>query len=735
MADNIKKMKFTIEVNDKGKVKVEGLTRGFVKLDTAVKKVTTSVREQQAAMSGATKDGLNPMIDKTGLAGATLVELGRTISDSNYGIRGMANNLSQLSTLFITLISTTGGLVNGIKALTRAFLGPLGIILAFQAVIAMIEKQDMEAQKLKRTTDSLGNQVAKTAGNFEIYVRKLQDANESKEQQSLAIKKLKKEYPDFVKQLNESSLSFEDIKNKTNEASAAIDNYRREIIKLAFSKAAQTKIEKLAAESIDIEQNAIEELKKGGKTLDEARELWAKREEIRQDQSLTDVEKLMAINKLFRDSTVEGKEEFNKFNLDAAADIIDALDAENIKIQEQINLLVKRVKLEDDAEKGRGARESLKRFRQGVLSFQEEIQRLRQESLDQFIRDEETKIAKESTDLMMMLRVRTEDFKKRQEQRLKDFKDSNATNEAKAEAEIKYLKSIELAEKELAEAIIAVEERAEAKRTELRLKRAQEVTKTLYQIQAAEAELADSRLTMPQVFTENAITQRMKQLEFEIQLQKGLVDIYEQGTEERANAELRLAQLQKQLVDENLAYQKQRFGQIKEIYNQGASAVSFISEAIKNKEIRDAGESAEAIEAAKKKAWQVEKALKISQVIMQTYENGWLAYGSQLFPGDPTSPIRANIAQALTLISGAAQVAAIASTKFDSKSISGAGGGRGAGPQVEAPDFNVVGASPESQLARSVSQQQEKPLRAFVVHQDIKNAEQLDNRITQPTGL
>ena len=41
----------------------------------------------------------------TGLAGATLTEFGRTISDANYGIRGIANNLSQLSSLFITLVA------------------------------------------------------------------------------------------------------------------------------------------------------------------------------------------------------------------------------------------------------------------------------------------------------------------------------------------------------------------------------------------------------------------------------------------------------------------------------------------------------------------------------------------------------------------------------------------------------------------------------------------------------
>ena len=62
-------------------------------------------------------------------------------------------------------------------------------------------------------------------------------------------------------------------------------------------------------------------------------------------------------------------------------------------------------------------------------------------------------------------------------------------------------------------------------------------------------------------------------------------------------------------------------------------------------------------------------------------------------------------------------------------------GGGGGGVGVEAPDFNVVGASPESQLAQSVSQQQTQPLRAFVVHKDIKNANDLDRTITGTSAL
>ena len=83
----------------------------------------------------------------------------------------------------------------------------------------------------------------------------------------------------------------------------------------------------------------------------------------------------------------------------------------------------------------------------------------------------------------------------------------------------------------------------------------------------------------------------------------------------------------------------------------------------------------------------------------------------------------------------ASQIAAVLAAANRAKSIlSGGSVGRGMGgrqPQIgmEAPDFNVVGASPESQLAQSVSQQQTQPLRAFVVNKDIKDAEELDRTI------
>lgn len=89
----------------------------------------------------------------------------------------------------------------------------------------------------------------------------------------------------------------------------------------------------------------------------------------------------------------------------------------------------------------------------------------------------------------------------------------------------------------------------------------------------------------------------------------------------------------------------------------------------------------------------------------------------------------------------ASQIASVLAAAAKAKSILSGGSATGGGTvskpqlQVEAPDFNVVGASPESQLAQTVAGQQTKPLRAFVVGKDITNQQELDRNIKTTAGL
>lgn len=213
------KIQFTFEINDKGKVKVEGLTKSFTSLDTAINKVSADLKKQQTALSNVSA-GQQNMISDAGLAGATLTELGRTISDANFGIRGMANNLSQLSTLFITLVSKRGGGIGGVtlafKQLGKQLLGPLGIILAFQSLIAFMERLAMKNDELSKSVD-------KTTKAF---------SGQRKELKAIAGTALGFDTSDFeairgeisllIEESEEFANGFEKLNNKTLEGSNSV---------------------------------------------------------------------------------------------------------------------------------------------------------------------------------------------------------------------------------------------------------------------------------------------------------------------------------------------------------------------------------------------------------------------------------------------------------------------------------------------------------------------------------
>ena len=794
MADNNKKITYTVEVNDKGKVKIKNLTRGFVNANTAVKNLNKDLIQQGEIIEQNNRTNQD-MINKTGLAGATLVELGRTISDSNYGIRGMANNLSQLSTLMITLISTTGGVVNGVKALVSAFMGPLGFIIAFQAVIALIEKQDMEAQKLKRTMGSLGSGVADTAGNFEIYIRKLQDSNESQEEQVIAIRKLNKEFPDFVKSLKDSGSSMDDVKNKTFDAIQVINEYRRSIVALAYSEAARKKIKDLAAKEMDIEKAAIDELKEGGMSLDRARTLWAKREEIRQNNQLSDSEKVMAINKMFRKEIVEGSEEFSKFNLDRSADIIDSLNTENISIQEQINLLVKRVILEEDRLKKGLSKD--KKFKASQLDFEKEIIKSQGRISASLIVNNQLRVKEEFETIRELAVLKQKDFAEAQQRRVNAITDEKL----KAAAQKKINKEIADSEESLVKYIIQL--RAERDRTinQMRIDDLSNASALMEKEQGIRKESAAEfnsflALTNKQRFDADIALEKLKteiiieELEQQIEA-KRIAGESTIGLEEKIDT-LREGLSQKQvergvkLIDEEakringiIKATQGAFSQLSNVFTSYTDArieaLARERDYVLNSETLTGDAQKKRIEDIQRRELQAQKnkirlerelftikqsmliaeqVMKVNAIILENklkIANKMREVGTEAITQVSKAKMSVGtfvsqgglkgLATYAITIGGLLASIFAARKKAQSELASlggpsgGSMGGAGGGSSVEAPDFNVVGASPESQLAQSVSEQQQKPLRAFVVHKDIKEASELDRNIQNTSSL
>jgi hypothetical protein len=116
---------------------------------------------QGKALQNATKGigglgkGMKNLRNDSGLAAQTLVEVGRTISDANYGFTAVANNLSQLGQYFSSLIVQSGGLKNTIASLGNQMLGAGGLMIAFQLVIFAIEKFTLSQKKAKDAAEDL----------------------------------------------------------------------------------------------------------------------------------------------------------------------------------------------------------------------------------------------------------------------------------------------------------------------------------------------------------------------------------------------------------------------------------------------------------------------------------------------------------------------------------------------------------------------------------------------------
>lgn len=140
-------------------------------------------------------------------------------------------------------------------------------------------------------------------------------------------------------------------------------------------------------------------------------------------------------------------------------------------------------------------------------------------------------------------------------------------------------------------------------------------------------------------------------------------------------------------------------------------------------------------EKAAKRAFQVNKAAQLASAVISTYQSATSAYASQFVPPDPTSPVRGAIAAGVAVAAGLANVAKIASQKFEGGGSSGGGGGSsagagGGGAQMAAPQFNTIGTSGINQLATL----QQQPTKAYVVSGEVTSAQSLDrNRLQNAT--
>ncbi len=130
-------------------------------------------------------------------------------------------------------------------------------------------------------------------------------------------------------------------------------------------------------------------------------------------------------------------------------------------------------------------------------------------------------------------------------------------------------------------------------------------------------------------------------------------------------------------------------------------------------------------------AFKISKAVGIAQAGINTSQ-AIMKAASETTDLTPTQSLRTANMIAMG-VAGAAQIASIAAQKFEGGSDTVPKPSLGGGSQ--APAFNVVGASGETQLADAIGSQTQRPARAYVVSNDVTTAQEMDRNIIEGASI
>ena len=228
MADNIALIKLEVQVADgelkvdRLKSKLQQLTKGSDDYNLVVKKIQIAennlsktrdkLTKSTQGLIGGNKKGLTGVSQAAGASTSATLELGRVLSDMPYGIRGVANNLQQLaSNLFFMSKATdaaTGksvGFMGALKNLLGGLIGPAGILIAFQGIIALFDYFSSGAKKAEDSTEDLTKKLQEQIDTLNDYQIALDTSNLSLDERNGLIKAASISSPEFLKALKDAS--------------------------------------------------------------------------------------------------------------------------------------------------------------------------------------------------------------------------------------------------------------------------------------------------------------------------------------------------------------------------------------------------------------------------------------------------------------------------------------------------------------------------------------------------
>ena len=644
-------------------INTQKLRQEYGNFATQIKATDTEISNLLRGADG--KGGLTGVSAASGSAAAATLELGRAISDAPYGIRGVANNLSQLASNLVyasTAIDATTkkavGFTGAMKAMWTAIKGPLGILLAIQAVISAIDYFAGSTGKAKDEVDELSSSLDDLITKFDIVAGTalIEEGGLAEllkpEDAAIGLKILINEFSEFEKKYK--SLT-EEEKNQSDTVNNLIKDY--------------------------------------GELLN-----------IRRDIEVTAKE----LNKLEEDSP----EEVGR---------IKALKDELFFLYRRKLILEEIFEVESS-----GNKKTIKEFKQGLLNLSSELKSFRDKEIQNADISEEERLKREYDASRKAIENKLKEFqdkeKLRFEDKIKEIKEAKLTEDEKAklisDATIKYNASIIQANADKNAVMLQADIAYYSELGALRRKDTEEAKKQAEDLATSLREGTLEYLDFVYAQDIQRQTNELDVIEAERAANIALTDLKVQNLEKEAQKKgLTAAQIQDinnkiaQTENDRTLYQEQldiRAAQTKlAIANQVADAI-----------INIAGEGSG-----------IAKGVAVAQTIWNTKQGVMAALGSA-----PYGPW--NIAQAAAVAAmGIKNVADIINTKAPNEKSSGVStAGAGAGPTFR-PDFNIVGASGQNQLASTIAGQVGEPTRAYVVYDDLRTAGEIEANAVTAAGI
>jgi len=707
--------------------------------EVAQKKLTRAMTEGKSAVGAGTS--------------ATL-ELGRVLSDMPYGIRGVANNLQQLaSNLFFMSKATdtaTGkalGFKGAIGTVLKGLIGPAGVLIAFQGIIALLDYFKVGMSSATKETNEADKATKEFASSLRGLEKTLIDSGASQEsyngkiREYIALKKLEKRLEESLlstqEQIDEKNKQFAATKENDIDLAKRLIDAKKKAAEQELKIYPDTKIGRQAkAQAVDY-YITVEQLESQlsnnvifRKTLEEDI-VKLTRDGIAEITKLQDAKKeLGKADKGTLRFLKQQKSDLEKIR-QTSAKTSQEYEKQGIKIAEVQRLIEE---IEGSSSKGKGLLKpiDLKGFEGDIFSVENMLRKFAGQELLQNAKTAEEKNTAKAIIELEGFKHNFEKFKENEDNKFAEFEKAL---EKKREAEIEKAKGNKARISEINalfdENSLSAQEEYEAEST---------ISYTEY-IKGLKA-IADKNkpdIIIGEVDPETEadrqkILQDKKTEHFNSMLEKYIG--YTQDVKKVLGA---IGDFMNSEFDRELVIEQNKTNALNNELNARLANENLSKDerqAIQDEIAQNDEKLRVKQEAIERKRFKMQKALDIGMAIMDTAAAMMRAL--VIFGPTPVGFAAAGVAAAF----GAVQIAMIARQKFQTTASgspraaggSNSGGSSGGSDRAD-PSFNIVGMSGNSQLLEAIQSQFDKPLQAYVVSREVTRQQNLDAAIQTGAGF